>query len=359
MSSFPAHRAPAVSTPHPLRRASDWPAVRRRTAPPAERNGHPARRASDRLVTPPTRLTPAPRRLATPRRRRTRRAPARTAASGRSDGSGDSGGSDGPGGGSRERPGPGPDGQARAVLTRLARPPVELELIVPAFNEEHRLPATLAATLDHLARRPWTSAVVVVDNDSCDATRDVVARFEAARGPDRPSPVYVLGCSERGKGAAVRRGIATSAARYIGFIDADNATPIGTLDAVMARLEEGYGSVIGSRRAPGARYEVRQSQLRQGGGWVFRRLARRAVPGVADTQCGFKFFDGPAVRAVLGGCHVDGFAFDVELLARLVRTGRQVVEVPVAWSDVPGSTFSPRRDGLRSLTDLLRISLTR
>ena len=231
------------------------------------------------------------------------------------------------------------------------RPPVDLELIIPAFNEERRLPATVAATVGFLAQRPWSSAVVVVDNDSADCTLEVLAPFR-----NQPVKVYVIGCSDHGKGAAVRRGIATSAARYVGFADADNATPIATLDPVMSLLQEGHTAVIASRRAPGAHYEIEQSALRRCGGWLFRRLASRTLPGVADTQCGFKFFDGPHVRSVLDECRIDGFAFDVEILARLVHRGEDVVEVPVDWSDVPGSTFSARRDGLRSMTDLLRIS---
>jgi dolichyl-phosphate beta-glucosyltransferase len=236
----------------------------------------------------------------------------------------------------------------------LVRPKVDLELIFPAFNEERRLPSTIETTVDHLCGQPWTSAVVVVDNDSADGTHDIVRRFA-----DAPVPVHAIGCSDHGKGAAVRRGIATSSARYVGFADADSATPIETLDHVMALLEQGHAAVIASRRAPGARYEIEQSSLRRCGSWLFRQLARLALPDIADTQCGFKFFDGPLIREVVRDCRIDGFAFDVEMLACLARRGHRVTEVPVAWCDVPGSTFSARRDGLRSMTDLIRISMSR
>ncbi|CAM5236740.1 glycosyltransferase [Streptomyces tanashiensis] len=237
---------------------------------------------------------------------------------------------------------------------RLVRPPVELELLIPAFNEQRRLPSTVAATVDYLTARPWSSAVVVVDNNSADGTLDVIGRFT-----DSPVPVHAIGCSDQGKGAAVRRGIETSSARFIGFADADNATPVDTLDRVMRLLRAGHGAVIASRHAPGARLDVEQPLLRRGGGLLFRTLAHLSLPGVADTQCGFKFFAGPLARSIVRDCHIDGFAFDVELLARVVRAGRDVVEVPVVWHDVPGSTFSARRDGLRSMADLLRISLAR
>lgn len=237
------------------------------------------------------------------------------------------------------------------VPASLRRPPVDLELIIPAFNEEGRLPGTLAATVAFLAARPWSSAVVVVDNNSSDATGDIVGRF-----PHPRVPLYAIGCGDRGKGAAVRRGLLTSTARFVGFEDADQATPIGTLDPVMALLTAGHTAVIASRQTAGARYETEQPLLRRCGGLLFRRLARRALPGVADTQCGFKFFDGPLVRASAAGCRIDGFAFDVELLARLVERGGDIVEVPVAWTDMPGSTFSARRDGLHSMADLVRLS---
>ncbi|WP_371478222.1 glycosyltransferase [Kitasatospora sp. NBC_00315] len=240
------------------------------------------------------------------------------------------------------------------VPAPLRRPPVDLEVIIPAYNEARRLPLTLGATADYLARQPWSSAVVVVDNDSVDSTAEALEHLGEA-----PVETYLIGCSERGKGAAVRRGIATSSARFVGFVDADNATPIEALDQVVPLLRQGYGAVIASRRCAGARYQVEQSVLRRGGGWLFRACAHLAVPGIADTQCGFKFFDGPLVRDLVRDCRINGFAFDVELLSRVVREGRQAVEVPVAWSDVPGSTFSPRRDGMRSMADLLRISLSR
>ncbi|WP_370153799.1 glycosyltransferase [Streptacidiphilus sp. EB129] len=236
----------------------------------------------------------------------------------------------------------------------LRRPPVDLEIVVPAFNEESRLPGTLTEVVGYLESRPWSSAIVVVDNDSVDGTLEAVGRFAHS-----PVKTYAIGCSEHGKGAAVRRGVVTSTARYTGFIDADNATPIASLDQVMALLRQGYPAVIASRRAVGARYEVEQSLVRRGGGWMFRAAAHLLLPDIADTQCGFKFFDGPLVRAVAGNCHIKGFAFDVELLAQIDRAGRRIAEVPVVWTDVPGSTFSARRHGLRSMSDLVRISLSR
>ena len=239
----------------------------------------------------------------------------------------------------------------RGHLATLARRmPVDLEIIVPAFNEQQRLPSTLEQTVGYLADRPWRASVIVVDNGSVDRTAEIVQRFS-----DSPVRVQLLGCATRGKGAAVRRGVLTGTSRFVGFMDADLATPISTLDTMLPILSAGTVAVIASRHAPGAELTVEQGASRRLGGRVFRAIAQRAVPGLADTQCGFKFFEGTVARSVFQKCVVDGFAFDVEVLARIMNLGHTVVEVPVQWSDREGSTFSARRDGLRSMVDMLRV----
>jgi dolichyl-phosphate beta-glucosyltransferase len=237
-----------------------------------------------------------------------------------------------------------------ASPVEAVREPVTLEIVIPALNEEERLPRTLERTLDYLGQQPYSAAVVVVDNGSRDRTTDVARAFGGA-----PVPVHVLDCPRPGKGSAVRAGFRTSAARWVGFMDADLATPIETLDTVMPLLQTGSSAVIGSRHAPGAHLAVPQGALRRLGGNTFRAAARSLVPGVEDTQCGFKFFDGRVGRWLAGVGEVDGFSFDVEFLARLQRAGHRLDEVGVVWSDVEGSSFSPLRDGARSFTDTLRI----
>jgi dolichyl-phosphate beta-glucosyltransferase len=247
------------------------------------------------------------------------------------------------------------DGPLEAAVSsgsvRRVRPHVELEVVIPALNEEARLPQTLARTVDYLAQQHYSSAIVVVDNGSVDDTADVVRR--AARSS--AVPVHLVGCATPGKGSAVRRGFTTGLAEYVGFMDADLATPIETLDCVLPLLRNGVTAVIGSRNAHAAVRAVPQGALRSAGGEAFRAATRTVLPGIADSQCGFKFFSGPAVRRVLGDCRIDGFSFDVELLGRLQRVGHVVVEVPVVWTDVAGSTFSPLRHGVRSFADLVRI----
>ncbi|RKT54483.1 glycosyl transferase family 2 [Saccharothrix australiensis] len=227
---------------------------------------------------------------------------------------------------------------------------VDLEIVIPAYNEAARLPATLRAAVAYLDERPWRTRIVVVDNGSVDDTAEVVRGVEAG-GVD----LAVIGCSRAGKGAAVRRGLSAGTAAFVGFVDADLSTPLDTLTEVMSRLRWGAPAVVASRHAPGARFVRAQPLGRRLGGAVFRALARPLVVGVRDTQCGFKFFQRDVVHAALRRCRLTGFAFDVELLRQVQAAGRQVVEIPVAWTDDARTTFHPVRDGVATFVSLLRL----
>src|SRR5207237_673344 len=150
--------------------------------------------------------------------------------------------------------------------------------------------------------------------------------------------------------------ILTSRALYVGFCDADLSTPVETLDWVWPALQQGASVVIASRYCEGASRLCPQARQRQIGGAVFRALAGHILPGVADTQCGFKFFEGSIARQLLSRCTIDGFAFDLELLLTARAAGLMVQEVPVAWSDRTGSAFRPVRDGARSMADALSLA---
>ena len=227
-----------------------------------------------------------------------------------------------------------------------ARPAADLEVAIPAYNEAARLPYTLRRTVEFLRDQPWSSRIVVVDNGSSDETTDVAR--EVARSTDAGVPVDLVGCARPGKGAAVRRALLSSRSRFVGFFDADLATPVETLATAMTHLEAGAAAVIGSRHTPGARFVQAQPPGRRLGGAAFRLIARNVVKGVHDTQCGFKFFERHAVTHALVTCRTTGFAFDVELLRRLQHDGATIVEIPVAWSHAGQSSFHPVRDGIAS-----------
>lgn len=219
----------------------------------------------------------------------------------------------------------------------MGPPPVDLDIVVPAFNEEARLGATLRAMTEHTATLPISVQITVVDNGSVDRSADVVD--EASAGGPANTVVRLIGCSRQGKGAAVRRGLLASTARWRGFCDADLSTPPRLLTDVISELRRGAPVVIGSRRAPGAGYEVSQPLVRRLGSSTFRLMTRGLVNGIADTQCGFKFFSAEAAEGIFARVTATGFAFDVEVLAIAAHLGLPVVEVPVRWTDQAGSSF--------------------
>jgi dolichyl-phosphate beta-glucosyltransferase len=227
---------------------------------------------------------------------------------------------------------------------------VALEIVIPARNEADRLPDGLKTLSAKLAALPIEVAVLVVDNASTDATADIVRSWTG------PVPVRLMHCAEPGKGAAVRAGLLATTAPYVGFCDADMATDLDALDSVLALLTGGGQQVVvGSRRHPGSVVEARRHPLRRLGAIAFNRLCRDIAGGIADTQCGFKFFTGPLARAIAADLQTTGFTFDVELLMRCAQRGVPVRDVPVHWRDVPGSTFSVRRHTAECLRDLIRL----
>jgi glycosyltransferase involved in cell wall biosynthesis len=227
---------------------------------------------------------------------------------------------------------------------------LDLEIIVPAYNEESRILLTLLALGRQLRDMPIAAGLRVVDNGSCDRTSEIV---DQAR--DIGVPVAVSGCSRRGKGAAVASGMVTSAARWVGFCDADLATNPGAISDAVRLLEEGWQVVVGSRRCAQARVLTQQPLVRRLGSSVFHWATRRYTGGISDTQCGFKFFDGLVASVLFSGTELEGFAFDVEVLARAHALGVRTVELPVEWRDRAGSTFAPMRDGARVAGDLWRL----
>ncbi|MEU6712883.1 glycosyltransferase [Nonomuraea sp. NPDC046802] len=234
---------------------------------------------------------------------------------------------------------------------RASRTPL-LEVVVPARNEEQRLPGGLLELCAKLARMPFPTAVIVVDNNSTDRTAEIVKNW-----PRGAVPVRLLQCAIPGKGAAVRAGLLGTTAPFVGFCDADMATDLDAIDAACGLLLSGERVVIGSRGHAGSHVENRHSKIRELGAFGFRALAGVLVPGVSDTQCGFKFFDGVLARETAALLRTPGFAFDVELLARCVERGSPVREIAVRWHDKPGSSFSPARHTFGIVLELGRIWL--
>jgi dolichyl-phosphate beta-glucosyltransferase len=222
-----------------------------------------------------------------------------------------------------------------------------LSVVIPAYNEERRLPATLHAVVAFLRARRVAFEVVVADDGSADCT----AGLAADAGPE----VHVLRLPHRGKGAAVRSGVLAACGDVVLVTDADLSTPIDELDRLLAALER-CDVAIGSRHVAGARVAVRQRLDRRVMGRAFNLLVRALLlPGLRDTQCGVKLFRREAAVAVFTRCQSEGFAFDVEALALARCLGFRVAEVPVEWHNSADSRVRPLHDVPRMFLDLLEI----
>lgn len=237
-----------------------------------------------------------------------------------------------------------------------------LSVVVPAFNEETRLPSSLAAIRQYLADQPYQSEVIVVDDGSEDRTAEVV---EAQRA-DWPA-LRVIRNPHRGKAYAVRTGVLASEGEIVFQCDADLSMPIHELAKFLPLVEGGYGVVIGSREAPGAcRYG--EPPHRHLMGRVFNLLVRAVVlGGLRDTQCGFKAFRRDVVFEIFprllvrtGDVAVKGpmvTGFDVEVLYLAQKLGYRIAEVGVDWYYAPGSKVQPIRDTLSMLADVLKVRI--
>ncbi|HSD67897.1 MAG TPA: dolichyl-phosphate beta-glucosyltransferase [Vicinamibacteria bacterium] len=228
----------------------------------------------------------------------------------------------------------------------MSRP--ALSIVIPAYNEALRLPATLARVREHLAARSLAHEIVVVDDGSSDATADVARAAGGAVRLLRHEP-------NRGKGYAVRRGMLAAAGERRLMTDADLSTPIEELPRLEAEIARGFDVAIGSRAVAGARIEVHQPAYREAMGRLFNVLVQALLlPGLADTQCGFKLFTADAAETAFGACRLDGFSFDVEALYVARRRGLRIAEVPIVWRN-DAATRVGLGGGGAAFADLLRV----
>lgn len=227
-----------------------------------------------------------------------------------------------------------------------------LSLVIPAYNEESRLPDTLTAILDYLGQQPYTWEIVVADDGSFDATATIVRDIATRSGAD----IRVLNLPHRGKGWAVRNGMLAARGQYRCLCDADLSMPIAQLARLLPSDElDGADIVIGSREATGAQ-RIGEPIRRHLTGRVFNALTRLlAVPGIADTQCGFKVFSARAAEVLFPLQTIDGFCFDVELLFLARRLEFSVTEVGIEWHWHAESKVNFLRDTHQMVRDLLLV----
>lgn len=230
---------------------------------------------------------------------------------------------------------------------------VFLSVVVPAYNEERRIGKTLAAMRQFLDKQQYTYEVLVVDDGSCDTTLAVISLI-AEGWPNLRSISHSV---NKGKGAAVRTGVLAARGQYILFSDADNSTPIDQIDKLLPFIGQ-YPVVIGSRHCPGAHVHIPQSGprilLSRASNLLIRILA---VPGVYDTQCGFKLFEQRAGKNIFANVKLERWGFDFEMLAIARHLGYPFKEVGIDWYNDTASRVRAGREALRTLRDLFWVKL--
>lgn len=227
-----------------------------------------------------------------------------------------------------------------------------ISVVIPAFNEENRIGATIRKIYDYLKEKSETFEIIVVDDGSSDNTVDVVRNVS-----ERIKNIKLISNgTNKGKGFTVKNGILNSACSLVLISDADLSTPIEEVENFLAWIDNGYDIVIGSRGLEESEILKKQPWYRQSMGKTFNKMVKILVLGdFNDTQCGFKLFKSGAAKKVFSLSKIDGFAFDVEILFIAKKIGYRTKEVPVRWINSPHSKVRIMRDSLKMFFDLLRI----
>lgn len=245
------------------------------------------------------------------------------------------------------------EGDAYSAYLKWKNEPIQeqpyLSIVIPAYNESERIVPTIGAIASYVCSlgRPWE--LLIADDGSKDDTVALCNDLELVN-------MHVLIAPQNGgKGSAVRRGMLAARGQVVLFADADNSTPIEELGPMLAKIDEGYDVVVGSRAASGAQ-EAHRSLLRRTMSATLRGMIRPIFNlRVSDTQCGFKLFRQPAAQRLFTAQTIQGFSFDLEILYLASKWGYKIAEQPVAWVDAPGSKVDSAKEIKRFLKDMARI----
>ena len=227
-----------------------------------------------------------------------------------------------------------------------------MSIIIPAYNEEKRLPIYLTRVLEYLKFQDFSAEVLVVDDGSTDSTAEVVERISGVN-----NLIKLIRLPEnRGKGYAVKAGMLAASGKLRLFADADGATPITELAHLQKAVDSGADVAIASRAMKDDSCTISAHLHRKVIGRVFHFIVSTfAVKGLRDTQCGFKLFTAKAAQVAFQNQRINDFGFDVEILFLCQQNGYRIAEVPVNWTDIEGSKVNLIRDSMRMFLDIFKI----
>ena len=227
----------------------------------------------------------------------------------------------------------------------------DLSIVIPCYNEEERLPRTIEQIERYLADKEIKYELILVDDGSSDGTRLV----QDAAAERNPSVRVEALPRNRGKGRALAEGVAAAKGAEILVTDADLSTPIEELEKLRAELHKGAGVAIASRAVKGSRVEISQPLYRVLMGKVFNMLVQAVLlPGIWDTQCGFKLFRADVAHEVFAQLTTDGFGYDPEVLYRAKKRGVKIAEVPVVWRNSAPTKVMPIKSSLDMFKHVVR-----
>ena len=227
----------------------------------------------------------------------------------------------------------------------------EYSIIIPAYNEEKRIPNTLTRIYEFMERKNDAYELIVVDDGSTDNTIQVVEALKI------PNLRIVKNEKNRWKGFSVKQGVFAAEGKYILFTDADNSTPIEELNT-LEKYRDTYDIIIGSRYCENAKVEIKQPKLRQKIGRIGNTIIQLfLIDGIQDTQCGFKLFSHSVAKKLFSFQKIHGFWFDMEILLAGKSMGYTIKEVPISWYNSEFSRVRPIRHSLRTLLDLCIIKV--
>ncbi len=226
----------------------------------------------------------------------------------------------------------------------------DLSLIIPAFNEEERIEASLNNALEFFDSKSLSYEILVVDDGSSDKTIEVVSKFQS------PQLRIIAQPQNKGKGAAVTRGMLEANGKIRVFSDADFSTPVAEIEKVITAMSLGTEVFIGSRALDYSMIKKHQPAYREFMGKTFNKLVQLfLISGIKDTQCGFKGFTAKAANEIFSRMKIEGFGFDLEIIYLADKLGFHISEVPVEWYNDERSTVNPIKDSITMFFDIFKV----